>query len=158
MSTSFLVVNVRCKRDVVLARDRARQVAGLLGFDPLEQACNGAAVFEIASQAREQSSPTALNFKVEGESFQVFPMPPHGPDNAGRPAGLRLEKVLPKKEPAVALEDVAWVVRQLAEQTPPSIFHEIKRQNQELLHALAELQGCRAKVALTASEAARPAA
>jgi len=155
MSTTILTANVRCRRDVVLARDRARQAAALLGFDALEQACIAAAVFEIASQAREASRPM-LHFQVEGELFQVFAMPQQASSEA--PAGLRLEKPMPKKEPAIALEDVPWAIRQLAEQTPPSLFNEIKRQNQELLYALAELNGCRAKVASLAPENARPAA
>ena len=156
MSTPFLSLPVAARRDVVLARDRARQVAGLLGFDALEQACVAAAVFEIASQAREAGR-SMLHFQVEGDLFQVFAMP-QVTSVTGRPGGLRLEKILPKKEPALALEDVPWAVRQLAEQSPASLFSEIKRQNQELLYTLAELHGCRAKVASLAPETARPAA
>ncbi|HEV3084286.1 MAG TPA: hypothetical protein VGY66_31280 [Gemmataceae bacterium] len=158
MSNSFLVFNVRSKRDAVLARDWARQVAALLGFEPLEQACIAAGVFEIASQAREHTRYAALHFKVQGDFFQVFAVQRQDPDEAATPSGLRLEKRLPKKELAVALEDVAWIVCQTAEQTHASLFTEVKRQNQELLHALAELRGCRAKIASLARETARPAA
>ncbi len=159
MSTSFLVYNLYSRRDVVLARDWARQVAALLGFEPIEQACIAALVFEIASQAYEVVRHAALHFQTEGNVFQVFARVP-GCEEASRRLGLRLEKPLPKKELAVALEDVAWVVCQLAEQSPASLFTEIRRQNQELLHALSELHASRAQPAPAAREpaSARPAA
>jgi hypothetical protein len=159
MSTTFLVYNVHGKRDVILARDWARQVAALLGFEPLEQACIAALVFEIASQACELSRRAALHFQADGDLFQVFARVP-GPDEANRRLGLLLEKPLPKKALTVALEDVAWVVCQLAEQSPTSLFAEIRRQNQELLHALSELHAARAQPAAAPREttSARPAA
>ena len=159
MSTTFLIYNVHGKRDVVLARDWARQVAALLGFDPLEQACIAALVFEIASQACEAARHTALHFQAEGDLFQVFARVPVS-EEASRRLGLRLEKPLPKRELAVALEDIAWLVCQLAEQSPASLFGEIKKQNQELLRVLSELQVSRAHSAPAAREAtpARPAA
>ena len=159
MSTPFLIYNVHSRRDVVLARDWARQVAALLGFEPLDQACIAALVFEIASQAFDKAHRAALHFQAENERFQVFATL-HSAAELDRHAGPRLEKPLPKKELAVALEDIAWVVCQLAEQSPASLFAEIKRQNQELLYALAELQAQRGQDLATAREPtpARPAA
>jgi hypothetical protein len=158
MSTSFFVLLVRSRRDVVLARERARQIAGLLGFDALEQAGIGAAVFEIASRAREQSGRAALQFQAEDGTFRVVPAPSPLRELSAQPSGLRLEKPLPRKEPAVGPEDMAWVVRQLALLAPANVFAEIQRQNQEFLRVLADLQSCRASLAALAPEAARPAA
>ena len=84
-----------------------------------------------------------------------------GSEDANRRLGLHLEKPMPKKELPVALEDIAWVVCQLAEQSPASLFGEIRKQNQELLRALSELQGYRAPPAAAAAReatSARPAA
>jgi hypothetical protein len=147
MDAPFLVYKLHSKRDVVLARDWARQVAALFGFDPLEQACVAAGVFEIARQGLEQTSQAALHFQLSGNLFQVFAVHRRDPDQEAAPSGLRLEKTLPLKELPVAAEDVAWIVCQRAEQTPTSMFREIHKQNQELLYALAQLQEARAQAA-----------
>ena len=158
MVTSLLVLPVHRKRDVLSARTRARQVARLLGFDALEQACIGAAVFEIACRAREQGGRAILHSQADGTTFQVFPQLELVPRRAAEALVLRLEKPLPAREPSVGADDLAWVVQQLAVLTPEDPFAEMQRQNQELLLALVELQGCRAKLATTTPEPARPAA
>src|SRR5262249_30282529 len=48
MQVPLLLLPLRRKRDALLARRQARQVASLLRFDPGEQACVAALVFELA--------------------------------------------------------------------------------------------------------------
>jgi hypothetical protein len=158
MGTSLLVLHVRRRRDLLLARERARQVARLLGFDAVDQACIAAGVFEIACQAMLQSGCCGLQFQTDGNTFQVFPIAGTESAQPGQVGGLRLEKPLPTKEPPVGQEDVAWVVQQLAQLTAPDAFAEIKQQNQEVLFVLAELQACRSKLAAALRESTRPAA
>ncbi len=146
MHTPFLLVEVRRRRDAVLARRRARQVAGLLGFEPNEQACVAALVFELACQALTQAGRTSLRFTVERDRLLVAP--------AGEVPALRVEKPLPPREPAVGQEDLAFVVRELEKLAPASLFEEVQRQNQELLRALLELQACRAQLAEAAARQA----
>ena len=51
MSLPVLSVAIRLEHDVVLARQRARQIAGLLGFDAQDQTRIATAVSEIARNA-----------------------------------------------------------------------------------------------------------
>ncbi len=51
MVTSLLSLTVRSRRDVFVVRQRARQVAGLLGFNESQRAAVAAAVFEMACAA-----------------------------------------------------------------------------------------------------------
>src|SRR2546421_303551 len=51
MNASLLTVEIRTEQDVVLARQRARHVAGLLGFTSQEQTSIATAVSEIARNA-----------------------------------------------------------------------------------------------------------
>ena len=55
-------------------------------------------------------------------------------------------------------EDLVWVVRQLVEMTPLTVFEEVQRQNQEVLRLLLELQACQARLAELALKPAEPAA
>jgi hypothetical protein len=158
MNLSLLVLKVRGKRDVVLARERARQVAGLLGFDAVEQACIAAAVFMIACQARERVGQAILQFQVEDGVFCVMPVPRSPADSGTLPVPLRLEKALPQRDGTVALDDLPFVIRQLALHGPQDLFREIQRQNDELLSVLAELQRLRTAMPSNPRELARPAA
>jgi signal transduction histidine kinase/CheY-like chemotaxis protein len=51
MSTPLLTVEIRYEQDVVLARQRSREIAERLGFDPREQVWVATAVSEIARNA-----------------------------------------------------------------------------------------------------------
>jgi anti-sigma regulatory factor (Ser/Thr protein kinase) len=51
MIPSILTADLRTEQDVVLARQRARQISALLGFDGLEQTRLATAVSEIARNA-----------------------------------------------------------------------------------------------------------
>jgi hypothetical protein len=168
MCTSILTLPLRKKRDVLLARQRARQIARLLGFDPREQACIAAGVFAVASTARQRGGRCALRFQLAGDVLQVIPVLGRRrtaglerflrqlPSAAG--SLLRLEKPLPAKGPAVSREDLPWIVAELARLMPLNAFEEIEQQNQELLHALRELHALEAEQPLAREQSRKPAA
>src|SRR5438132_10120845 len=118
MHTPLLLFEVRRKRDTVLVRRHARQVAGLLGFDPREQACVAALVFELACQLMKRMGKLRLRFAVDDGRFLVVPAVAPGEAAA---APLRVEKALPRREPPVSPEDLAWVIRQLNGLTPAEV-------------------------------------
>ena len=65
MSLPLLTLEIRLEPDVVLARQRARQIAGLLGFPPLDQTRIATAVSEIARNAFQYAGGGKVEFLVE---------------------------------------------------------------------------------------------
>ncbi len=63
-SVSLLTLELRYEHDVVLARQRARQLAGLLGFDVQEQTRVATAVSEIARNAHEYAGGGQVRFRI----------------------------------------------------------------------------------------------
>ena len=63
---SLLRVAIRYERDVVLARQRARQIAALVGFDIQDQTRIATAVSEIARNAFEYARGGHVEFRLEG--------------------------------------------------------------------------------------------
>jgi signal transduction histidine kinase/CheY-like chemotaxis protein len=68
MSTTLLTIEIRYEQDVVLTRQRARQIAQLLGFDAQEQTRIATAVSEIARNAFQYAKGGKVQFWVEAES------------------------------------------------------------------------------------------
>ena len=68
MKLPILAVNVAREQDVVNARQRARQVAELLGFDGQGQTRIATAVSEIARNAFRYAGGGRVEFAVEGRS------------------------------------------------------------------------------------------
>jgi signal transduction histidine kinase/CheY-like chemotaxis protein len=66
VTPAFLTLAVRTERDVVLARQRARQLAGLLGFDVQDQTRLSTAVSEIARNALVYAGKGDVVFGIEG--------------------------------------------------------------------------------------------
>jgi hypothetical protein len=183
MPTPLLVLRLRGNADTVRARHHARHLASLLGFTPLEQAGIAAAVFEIARHAREGSRRAALQFQIAAHALQVFPVevpPSPGPPAAdpaldrrdagrlltrlasvspvGTATGLRLDRPLPREQPALAPEDLAWVVQEVARRAAPNLYAEARQQNQETLYLLRELHACREQLARLGREPGDPRA
>jgi hypothetical protein len=73
MLTRLLSLTLQSKRDVVLARQSARQLAKLLGFGTSEQTRIAAAVFEVAYSACRSLGRVTLNFELTDASLRVFP-------------------------------------------------------------------------------------
>ncbi len=136
MITSLLTLRVRSRRDVLVARQRARQVAGLLRFSPRRQHMIAAAVFEIAFGLTRRPGGGTLQFELHGDAFHVFTS-----DLPARMPGMqRLVQLLPDPAQTPAPEDLPWLMEQLMWHTPRNVFEEIHLQNRVLLDALRELE------------------
>src|SRR5262245_50368101 len=70
MRWPVLTVTIKYEHDVVAARRRARQIAGLLGFDAQDQSRIATAVSEIARNAYNYADGGRVEFLVEGEGAQ----------------------------------------------------------------------------------------
>jgi signal transduction histidine kinase/DNA-binding response OmpR family regulator len=70
MRATILTIEVRYEQDVVMTRQRARQIAELLGFDSQDQTRIATAVSEIARNAFQYAKGGRVEFWVEGESSQ----------------------------------------------------------------------------------------
>jgi signal transduction histidine kinase/CheY-like chemotaxis protein len=66
MSTPLLAVSIRDEQDVVVARQRARQISALLGFENTDQARLATAVSEIARNAFLYAGGGRVSFEIEG--------------------------------------------------------------------------------------------
>jgi signal transduction histidine kinase/DNA-binding response OmpR family regulator len=66
MSVRILSVNIRSEHDTVTARQRARQIARLLGFDPQDQTRISTAVSEIARNAFNYAGGGQVEYLIEG--------------------------------------------------------------------------------------------
>ena len=65
MTHPILTTEIRNEHDIVLARRRARQIAGLLGFDAQEQTRIATAVSEIARNAHQYAGGGKVAFELE---------------------------------------------------------------------------------------------
>ena len=69
MSKALLTVAIQYEQDVVVSRQRARQIAALLGFDGQDQTRIATAVSEIARNAYRYAGGGKVEFALEGESL-----------------------------------------------------------------------------------------
>jgi len=82
MSWPVLTVTIKYEHDVVAARRRARQIAGLLGFEAQDQSRIATAVSEIARNAFNYADGGRVEFHVEGEAAPqtlLVEVKDHGP-------------------------------------------------------------------------------
>src|SRR5262250_1778012 len=70
MRWPVLTVAIKYEHDVVVARQRARQIAGLLEFDAQDQSRIATAVSEIARNAFNYADDGRIEFQVEGEAMR----------------------------------------------------------------------------------------
>jgi signal transduction histidine kinase/CheY-like chemotaxis protein len=68
VNPGLLSLTIKCERDVVLARQRARQIATLLGFEAQDQTRIATAVSEIARNAFTYARGGTVEFRVEGST------------------------------------------------------------------------------------------
>ena len=73
MSARILSVNLQQEADVVLARQRARQIAEQLGFSPLEQTQIATAVSEIARNAYDYGGGGLVEYSLTGKRAPTGP-------------------------------------------------------------------------------------
>lgn len=170
MTYPILTVEIRFDEDIVLARQRARQIAELLGFDVGEQTRIATAVSEVARNAFKDAGKGKVEFLIKEQSPQLLLIARiseikssigDGQYNSTYGMGLvgaqRLMddvqvESLPGRGTAVQL------IKQFPKHAPlltlPQLdrivtqllhlpkdpFREIQQQNQELLQTLAELR------------------
>ena len=72
MNMPLLNLEVRVEYDVVLARQRARQIAGLLGFAQLDQTRVATATSEIARNSVKYAGGGRVEFSVEANAAPAF--------------------------------------------------------------------------------------
>lgn len=72
VSRTILTVELKFEHDVVLTRQRSRQIASLLGFSPTEQTRIATAVSEIARNAFQYAGGGRVKFIVETERLPAF--------------------------------------------------------------------------------------
>src|ERR1700761_8139131 len=68
MPLAILSTEIRQERDTVNSRQRARQIARLLGFDPQDQTRIATAVSEIARNAYNYAKGGRVEFLIEGRT------------------------------------------------------------------------------------------
>src|SRR5262249_11780468 len=72
MSKAILTLEIRLEHDVVLARQRARQLAGLLGFEAQDQTRIATSVSEIARNAYQYARGGRVEFSLLDGSPLMF--------------------------------------------------------------------------------------
>ena len=89
MIPPILTTEIRSEHDVVLARQRARQIAGLLGFDTQDQTRIATAVSEIARNAHQYAGRGKVVFELSPEpATLVISIHDQGPGIARLPEVL----------------------------------------------------------------------
>lgn len=148
MTKALLTLPLRNKRDSMIARQRTRQLAGLLGYDTQEQARIAAGVFAIAWQILSLRSPVQLCFCLDNDMLQVQArtrrlLPDHAVPETR--SVVCLEKPLPART-KINDEDLNWAIEKLDQITPAHMYEEVYRLNQELLAALHALDASQTQV------------
>jgi PAS domain S-box-containing protein len=171
-------VAIRQERDVVLARQRARQIAETLGFDRQDQTRIATAISELARNAYQYAGGGEVAYSLEREENRAaltIRVSDHGPgiDNlqtilaggyrsatgmgigivgvrrlmdrfeleseAGLGTTVVVGKPLPERVRVGAL-DAATIGAEIARGESDDPFAEMQRQNQDLVHALQEVE------------------
>lgn len=94
----FWTLRVHDKRDVLVARHKARQMAHLLHYPALEEACIAAGVFAIAAQARDHYEIYDLCFQLDHHQFVVFARPLHPEEDFTPPSPGHAKGILGELE------------------------------------------------------------
>lgn len=176
MSMPLLHLELRGEQDVVLARQRARHLAELLGFEKQDQTRLATVISEIARNAFQYAGGGRIEFRIDTETPPTFVMQVsdrgpgikdlplilagqyHSPTGMGVGiVGARrlmdrfeitsaasgttvvLAKELPRTAPPLTPARLAVLAEALAKSAPHDPFAELRRQNQELVQALEEL-------------------
>ena len=82
MTLPILTSGIHSEEDVVTARQRARQMAALLGFDRQDQTRIATAVSEVARNAFTYATGGHIEFLVDEKAVLLLPqefMPPASP-------------------------------------------------------------------------------
>jgi hypothetical protein len=137
----LLNLPLRSRRDLLLIRQRARQIAALLQFEAEDRMCIAAGAFAVAARALRRYGPGRICVQVDKGALHVFPKAQRLGDST-----LRLVKPLPMTGSRLAVEDMAWLLEQLNRHADRRVFDEIEQQNQEMLALLHALQAAHARI------------
>jgi hypothetical protein len=124
---------VRGVRDLLLLRQRTRQIAGLLGFDLPAQGRIAAQTFALACPANRARARCTVAFALSRSMLIVRVTAPRGPQTLAYGAGQATAFALPSAGPRLAGEDIGWAMRQLANITPLDALGELQRLNADVL-------------------------
>lgn len=133
MARLLYTVPVRGIRDLLLLRQRTRQLAGLLGFDSPSQARIAAQTFALACPADRPRSRSTIAFAVSRSMFVVRVSAPAMAQTLPSGAGRAIAFALPTTGPKLLGEDIGWAMRELAKITPLDALGELKRLNADVL-------------------------
>src|SRR5262245_18840270 len=135
----FLTLPVRSCRDLVHVRQRARQVAGLLRFEPHDVVAIAAGAFVVAERAKTILQHATVCFAVVDRHLRVYA---RASKSQVLPSELIvLSRPLPHDDRQVAVADITWLIRQVQLLAPTSLRAELARQNLEVLELLTALRG-----------------
>ena len=144
MTAFHFSIALHKKRDVVLARRRARQIASFLGFDEWDTLTIAAATFNLATQIFNRSNSQKIEFQLDEDTLHIRPAPLAELSEVSvllSPSPPAIRKRLPQNcDPRLAVADVPWILDQLDQGEKSSLWEEIQRQNQELLAVLLQLR------------------
>ena len=87
-------MEIRLEHDVVLVRQRARQIAGLLGFESQDQTRIATAVSEIARNAFQYAGGGKVEFLVEEQAPPRLPGPHRATAGRASPTCRRSSKAV----------------------------------------------------------------
>ena len=169
MSQRILAVALESDKDVVLVRQRARQVSSLLGFAKQDQvriataisevgraACSGGisarAVFVLADRHSHQYLEVAVSAAgAPAPDSEAAELADHAlvtahrlmdeceVENGGAGTLIRMRKSLPPQLP-VSPTRLAQIASELAASPAGNSYEEVQQQNRELVETLAELR------------------
>ncbi|MCI0378370.1 MAG: hypothetical protein L0215_12245 [Gemmataceae bacterium] len=132
--------------DMVRARQRARQIARLLRFDPYDQIGVAAAAFTIASQAVHYQTTAQLRIDIIDGILHLYAESTSSAKKKTKQSpgqSFRFERRLPDAACESPAEDLVWMVEQLDREMPLDWIDEMELQNHEtlqLLHVLHTVQ------------------
>jgi hypothetical protein len=160
MSTLLLSLQLERSRDALQARQRTRQIAGLLGFEGLEQTAISSLVLAVSLEALSRNQTARLQLALDsghleircqaahssklqfrkirtGSRAFVGPLPQYYPGMQAEvdpQGGVRtLTFPLPEKPARVEAADLPWMVQELDRNTPLDPLEELSHWNQEML-------------------------
>ena len=136
MNHVLLTLKLRTKRDVVRARQRARQIAQLLGYEALEQNWIAASVFEMARNGLPIRA--VLRMQLQPDLLRIALTQSRGSEKDGgrqrRVGTAQIVLRLPENTSSLDRHDLPWIIQQLNRITPLNLFEEFHQQNLEILH------------------------
>jgi signal transduction histidine kinase len=167
MLPRLLSVGLDRQQDVVLVRQRARQISGALGFGLQDQVRIATAVSEVARALTQTAPGRRATFALSDDGLQLeviigggAPMPLDDSDSLPEVAIVNAHRLMDNCEvqreigqpPLIVMskrlppharpnkEQIAALTAELASSPEGSTFAEVQQQNQELVSTLAELR------------------